>query len=59
VNWVIESWIDIQASRTSWKFLRKKDSRTLVATKREYAMVADLNLPNVRKWNEELSSSAT
>jgi hypothetical protein len=54
VNWVREAWIDIQAAYSSWKFLRKKETRTLTSGKREYALVADLNLPNVRKWNEDL-----
>ncbi|MGZ5078609.1 MAG: phage adaptor protein [Usitatibacter sp.] len=54
VDWVREAWIDIQALWPNWKFLRKKETRTLTVNKREYALVADLNLPTVRKWNKEL-----
>jgi hypothetical protein len=54
VNWVRDAWIDIQAAHQSWKFLRKKEVRTLAVSKRVYAMVGDLNLPSVRKWDERV-----
>lgn len=54
VRWVRESWIDIQSQYPNWKFLRKKEVRALTVNKRSYALVADLNLPNVRKWDTNL-----
>lgn len=54
VDWIRDSWIDIQAEYPNWKFLRRKDTRSLTVGKREYAMVSDINLPNVRKFDADL-----
>lgn len=54
VSWAAEAWIDIQSLYTHWKFLRKRDVKTLSVGKSQYAMVADLSMPNVRKWNAKL-----
>jgi hypothetical protein len=53
-RWVRDAWIDLQSLYPNWKFLRKRETKTLEAGEREYGLVSDLGMPNVRKWDNDL-----
>lgn len=49
VNWTARAWVDIQASKPYWKFLRTTYSGALVAGTRDYSIVNDLALISLDK----------
>jgi len=49
------AWVDIQASRPYWKFLRSQITFVLTPGVREYSISTDLNTTTVDKWDIQSS----
>ncbi len=50
-----EAWVDTQAQRPCWKFLRNQKQFALTIGKRSYSVVDDLSLASKDKWDKRLS----
>lgn len=53
VDWTARAWVDIQASKPFWKFLRNYVQKTLVVGQQDYNVSADWSLTSVDKWDQE------
>lgn len=49
VDWTARAWVDIQASRPYWKFLRATYTGTLTIAQQDYLIVTDLGLSALDK----------
>ena len=55
INRTTDAWVDIQAQRPYWKFLRNQKQFALTINKRTYDVVDDLTLASKSKWDKSLS----
>jgi hypothetical protein len=55
-NWIAAAWIEIQSAR-KWSFLLTEQDVSLTVGKRDYEVVADLGLTDVREFDQAFAAS--